>query len=122
MPTPGLVIGVPAKDSTLLEIVTLLPPETLMAFEPVFVIVNPEMVMLFRLEMANALVPPLMVTPGFAVNVTPEFRGLTAVPGYVPAWTSTVSPAAATFAAPAMVQNGCAGVPGPEAPQVEDVA
>ena len=81
MPTPGLVIGVPANDSTLLEIVTLLPPDTLMAFEPVFVIVKPEMVMLFRPEMANALVPPLMVTPEFAAKVTPEFLGLTAVPG-----------------------------------------
>ena len=43
----------------------------------------------------------------------PELAGLTLVPGYVPALTSTVSPACATFAPAAIVQNGCAEFPGP---------
>ena len=44
----------------------------------------------------------------------PEFVGFVDVPAYVPARTSTVSPAAA-FAAPALiVQNGCADEPDPE--------
>jgi hypothetical protein len=144
MPEAGLVIGIPAPDSVLLEIVTLFPPETETPYDPVAekvfpvmltpallemlipaddvpLTVKPLMTTLLRLEIENALAPPLIVTPGFAWNVTPEFFGLTLVPWYVPAWTSTVSPATATFAAPAIVQKGFAGVPGPDAEQLADV-
>lgn len=80
--------------------------------------VKPEIVIQFLLESAKARVPPLIVTPGLAVKIiglpaVPELAGLTEVPEYVPALTSTVSPAWAFFAAAAIVQNGCEAVPRP---------
>jgi hypothetical protein len=82
--------------------------------------------MLLRLEMANACAPPLIVTPALAVNViglpaVPELAGLTDVPVYDPALTSTVSPAIALLAAAPMVQKGCAGVPDPASEHEADV-
>jgi hypothetical protein len=79
IPAAGAVTGAPANDTVLPEIVTLLPPVTLIPAKEVPVIVNPEMVTLLRPEIANAPDPPLIVTPGLAVNVTPELAGLTAV-------------------------------------------
>jgi hypothetical protein len=49
------------------------------------VIVKPETVTLF-LEIEKAFVPPLIVTPGLAANVTPA-AGLMPDPVYVPALT-----------------------------------
>ena len=68
------------------------------------------------------------MTPALAAKViglpaVPELVGLTEVPAYVPALISTVSPAWATFAAAAIVQNGCPDVPafGPVSLQAEFV-
>src|SRR5580704_6315695 len=88
-----------------------------MPYDGVPVMVKPEMTTLLLPETEKPftpLAPPLMVTPGFAVNVTPE-AGLTELPVYVPAMTCTVSPETAFAAALVRVQNGSAAVPAPEA-------
>ena len=88
-----------------------------MPYDGVPVMVKPETTTLLLPEIEKPfapLAPPLMVTPGFAVNVTPE-AGLTELPAYVPATTCTVSPETALAAALVSVQNGSAAVPEPEA-------
>src|SRR5216117_3270937 len=90
--------GCPANEILLPEITTLPPPDIEIPYDDVLVTVKPETVMLLRLDKAKARVPPLIVTPGLAVNLigleaVPEFAGLTDVPVYVPARTTTVSPA-----------------------------
>ena len=86
-----------------------------MPYDGVPVMAKPEMTTLLLPETEKPfapLAPPLMVTPEFAVNVTPE-AGLTELAVYAPAVTWTVSPETA-FAAPRVsVQNGCAAFPGP---------
>jgi hypothetical protein len=88
-----------------------------MPYDGVPVMVKPETTTLLLPEIEKPfapLAPPLMVTPGFAVNVTPE-AGLTELPVYVPATTCTVSPETAFAAALVSEQNGSVAVPEPEA-------
>src|SRR5450755_1843533 len=81
-----------------------------MPYDGVPVMVKPEIVTLFLPETEKPfapLAPPLTVTPGFAVTVTP-LAGLAEVAVYVPAMTCTVSPAFFALFTPAViVQSGC---------------
>src|SRR4051812_38037834 len=111
--------GWPAFVTRLPSIVTLVDVVTLMPTPVVPVTVNPRTTTQLLLVIEKPLPPPLSVTAaaGAAVNVTgalgvPEPTTVT-FSGYVPAATTTVTPAVAFAAAALMVQNGVVAVPAP---------